>query len=333
MLERVVIKNAGDYRFLGFGEVLATGDIDCEIVPGKINVVDPRIPIVFEILKTCLSTNKGIVYTETRESLLRMMQDKNLFGCKNKTLYIDLTFYVPAEDDHIQYVTSIDGSGNFIGKPTVVYEYIRSGKCGEMYSDNILNYDNPVEQIPFSKYSTFALSKRRSHYSRELEKSLTVLDYNKYHKSALLNLASGYYYNSLNGRSYLEHVIELLGLNFLLSKEYVTDVLETWLPKFDLGIEELNCEAGMGYIKKGRKDTEIPLMQLGSGAQILLFALPVLLDSATASVLSSSCGYFPELHPVLKSFIIEDLVLSGEKPGTILVPSDVVPGENKKARI
>lgn len=265
-----------------------SGPIEINFKRG-INYVDPRVLHILKLLNSSLRTSIGV---KGKIGLGTNIDISN--GINIKLQYNEVNYY------ELILIKDVNATDNSL---CVLSESLGNGVLTKTYDYLIEGWDNKIpvtRNIPIvSLFNNLEM--------HELSHSFTYIEENKdprYHTLDQLRRYLNNYYNVP-----------------------IQCIDEAWamMPSLDLGIKKI--EVGIGkdnaYIdESGKNEFKIEsLSMLGSGANLLLWLLPILLQKDKTVILSSRLCSFTELHPILVKHLI-NILNNTEGICTVLLEKD-----------
>lgn len=305
MIDYIEVKNIADLEIV-FGKKY-TDDIDVVIEPGKLNRVDPRVLYVLEYLYHAI-----VLATWSSPQQHLGVSGFGAFKFKDKQDLLSITISFSGK---YKYMISFD-SGYYSEDPGggIMSESIETSTKGVILEYNYLDELWIDGKRPTTKCQPLVnFGEKAFLYQdilKELKDSFVFLDWSS-------NLMEG---------TMLRTVRERLELVYNISSKYIHDVWEKWMPTLDLGFDKIEGDSILIESKTNNKYFEMPLVNCGSGAQMLFRALPILLLPNRTIVLNQKCSRFPELHPILKRHLLENILYnekdSDSKTRTIILSDE-----------
>lgn len=276
MLNKLTIKGYNAYDCITGKDY--SGPIEINFKEG-INYVDPRVLHILKLLNTSLRTSIGV-----RGKIGLGANTDTSNGINIKLQYNEVNYY------ELILIKDINTTDNSL---CVLSESLGNGVFTKTYDYLIEGWDN---KIPVTRNIPI-ISLFNNQELHELSHSFTYLEEDK-----------NPHYRTLDQlRRHLNNYYNVP----------IRCIDEAWamMPTLDLGIKKI--EVGVGkdnaYIdESGKNEFKIEsLSMLGSGANLLLWLLPILLQKDKTIILSSRLCSFTELHPILVKHLINILNNTG----------------------
>lgn len=286
MLNKLTIKGYNAYDCITGKDY--SGPIEINFKKG-INYVDPRVLHILKLLNTSLRTSIGV------RSKIGLGDNTDISnGINIKLQYNEVNYY------ELILIKDINTTDNSL---CVLSESLGNGVLTKTYDYLIEGWDDKIpvtRNIPIVSLFNYP-------ELHELSHSFTYVEGEKnprYHTLDQLRRYLNNYYNVS-----------------------IQCIDEAWamMPSLDLGIKKI--EVGVGkdnaYIdESGKNEFKIEsLSMLGSGANLLLWLLPILLQKDKTVILSSRLCSFTELHPILVKHLI-NILNNTEGICTVLLEKD-----------
>lgn len=305
MIDYIEVKNIADLETVS-GKKYA-GDIDVIIEQGKLNRVDPRVLYVLEYLYHAVVL---AAWSSPQRPL--GVSGFGAFKFKDKQDLLSITISFSGK---YRYMISFD-SGYYSEDPGggIMSESIETSTKGVILEYNYLDELWKDGKMPTTKCQPLVNFGEKAFLYRdilkELKDSFVFLDWSS-------NLMEG---------TTLRTIRERLSSVYYISNEYIQNVWEKWMPTLDLGIDKIEGDSILIRSKTNDEYFEMPLVNCGSGALMLFRALPILLLPNRTIVLNQRCSTFPELHPILKRYLLEDILYnekdSDSKTRTVILSDE-----------
>jgi len=285
MIDKIVLDNFQDFKTVT-GKVYS-GRVEVDLIPGKINKVDPRVPRFFNYLNNLLqltswgspispriSSIDGMVFKD-REEFLTV--EITFSGTYKYTLQLDSGYYTENSEGGI-FLETLE---NMAGQELLRYSFL-----DEMWEkDKVPN----IKHQPLVNFGEAAWEYQ--HILEELRNSFVYLDWSS---------------EILEGTS-LRTIRERLQGIYKLSEEYVYNIWSKIIPTLDVGVDRVDND---NILVRLGEDKVLPMSLdcQGSGAKMLFRSLPVLMLDNKTIFISNKCSYFHELHPILRRHLLEDVL-------------------------